>query len=363
MHGNNVFLIMRIHLLALPNAQTTREYSLCGFTQATIRFARILEMIGAEVILYASEENEAPCKELVTCITKEEVEAFKRVGNWEYQYAYIEEWSPLFQLFNSRATVEINKRKQPRDLICQIGGYSQRYVTDNIPDLMTIEYSIGYLGSFSPYRIFQSAIWQHATYGQQQIQSGRFYDDVIPCFFDQAEFEFCDAPEDYFVYVGRLAPRKGIQVACDVATAAGVKLKIVGHGDQSLIRGDHEYVGAVNMWERNLIMSKAKAIIAPTLYLEPFGCSPVEAQMCGTPVISTNFGAFVETVEHGKTGYRCNYMGEFVRAIRDIDNIDRNYVRNRALKTYSLEAVKDSYVRYFDRISTLWGNGWNTIEA
>jgi hypothetical protein len=37
----------------------------------TIKFARLLKMMGHTVILYASEENEAPCDELVTVITKE----------------------------------------------------------------------------------------------------------------------------------------------------------------------------------------------------------------------------------------------------------------------------------------------------
>lgn len=354
---------MRVHLLALPNAQTTREYSLCGFTQATIRFAKILKTLGAEVMLYASEENEAPCSELVTCITKEEIESFKRVGDWEYQYAYIEDWSPLFQLFNSRAAVEINNRKQPHDFICQIGGYSQRYVSEKVPDLMSVEYSIGYLGSFAPYRVFQSKVWQHATYGAQHISEGRFYDSSIPCFFDRSDFSFQENPEDYFLYVGRLTHKKGIAVACDIATKSGVKLKVIGHGDKSLITGNHEYLGKVDMQTRNEVMRKARALISPTLYLEPFGCAQIEAQMCGTPVIATDFGGFVETVEQGKTGFRCNYMGEFVRAVHCIESIDRNYVHKRAIDTYSLEVISPQYKQYFERLSTLWNGGWNSLHV
>lgn len=355
---------MRIHLLALPNAQTTREYSLCGFTQVTIRFARMMRDLGHTVFLYASEENEAPCSELITCITKEEIESLFGMGPWEYQHANIEEWSPAFQLFNARAAKEIAKRKQPRDIICQIGGYAQHYVSDRNPDLMTVEYSIGYQGSFSPYRVFESAAWMHETYGRQNILLGRHYDTVIPVFFDPAEFTVCDKPEDYFLYVGRLYPNKGITVACDLATKAGVKLKIIGHGVEGTkyCTGDHEFLGSVDLRTRNEVMSKARALISPTLYVEPFGCAQVESQMCGTPVICTDFGGFTETVEQGLTGYRCHYVGEFLRAIKDVDNLDRQYVATRARNKYSMHTLKHDYQRYFNRLATLWDGGWNCVD-
>ncbi len=352
----------RLHLLAFPNAQTTKEYSLCGFTQATIRFARMMKNLGHHVTLYGSEENEAPCDEFVTCITKEEISSLLGMGPWEYQYANIEDWSPLFQLFNARAAIEVAKRKQLRDMICQIGGSSQKYVTDRNKELMTVEYSIGYLGSFTSYRVFESSAWMHNTYAAQEITDGRFYDTVIPLFFDPSEFTFNEKPDDYFLYVGRLVPRKGIGMACNIATKAGIKLKIIGHGDKTLITGGHEYLGAVDMKTRNEIMSKAKAVLAPTLYVEPFGASPVEAQMCGTPTISTDFGAFHETVEQGKTGFRCSYLGEFVRACKQVEGLDRKKIRDIAHQKFSMHVLKHRYQEYFERLQILWGDGWDTID-
>lgn len=348
---------MRVHLLALPNTETTREYALDGFSQMTIRFAEVLRQLGAEVYLYAGEANEAPCHELVTVIQREEQQVLLGMGPWEYQYANIEEWSPLFQLANARATIEIGKRKQAGDLICQIGGCSQRFVSEHHPDLMTVEYSIGYAGSFSPYRVFESYAWMHETYGRQQITDGRWYDTVIPGFFDPTEFPV-SAPEPFLLYVGRLVERKGVRIACQMAEAAGLPLRLIGHGDQKLITYG-EYLGTVDVPDRNRWMARALAVLTPTIYLEPFNCVAVEAQLCGTPVIASDWGGFTETVEQGRTGFRCRTFQEFVAAVGEVGTLDRAYIRSRAQRQYSVAAVVEPYRQYFARLADLrTPKGW-----
>lgn len=353
---------MRIHLLALPNTQTTRAYSLDGFCQATIRFARMMKSLGHTVYLYASEENEAPCTELITTITKEEQTTL--LGDCQYQHAAMEGRRPLWELSNARMIKEIAKRKEPRDLLLTIGGLSQESVFRAHSDLLGVEYSIGYEGSFAPYRVFESYAWMHSTYGFQHFPDGRFYDTVIPVFFDPKEFRFELNPDDYFLYVGRLVPRKGISIACEAATRAGVKLKIIGHGDTRLITGGHEYLGALPADERNEVMSKARAVLCPTIYVEPFCCVAVESFFTGTPAITTDFGGFTETVEHGLTGFRCSLLAEFSDAIRKVDFLDRAVVRQRAMDRYSLDVVQLLYDKYFRRLDTLWDGGWySTVPA
>lgn len=361
----------RIHLLALPNVQTTRAYSLCGFCVATIRFAKLLKELGHEVILYASEENEAPCDELVTVITKEEQESLLantrnpkgEIEPTPYQYAYIEEWSPIWQLANARMIREIHTRKRPHDFICSIGGQSQQSVARAHSDLMFVEYSIGYLGSFSEYRVFESEAWRHLTYGAQQVPNGRFFDTVIPCSYDPAEFPYRthEERENFVLYVGRLVPRKGVEIACRAAAEASIPLKIIGHGDKSLVTHGAEYLGALSPEDRNDWMSEARAVFTPTIYIEPFNQVAVEAQMCGTPVISTDWGGFTETIEDGVSGFRCHYLGEFVQAIHQAKRLDSAYIRNRAVRKYSIGTVKHQYQAYFDRLALLWEKGWDTV--
>lgn len=347
---------MNIHLLALPHTQTTWAYDLDGFNTATIRFATLLKRLGHTVLLYASEENDAPCDELITVVTKAEQTAV--IKSDPYQYANQTQTNPLWELANPRMAREIGKRKQPRDVIALIGGGSQQPVTVQHPELLVVEYCIGYVGNFSNFRVFQSRAWQHYCYGAQKIETVRHFDAVIPAFYETTKFPSYQ-PEEYLVYVGRLTPRKGISIVCEAAKAAQTPLKVIGHGNKDLVTYG-EYLGALHDAEKNEVVARAKALLCPTIYVEPFGGISPEAQLCGTPVISTDCGGFVETVEHGRTGYRCNIFGEFVDAITRVGNLDRQYIRQRAQSLYSMEAGMESFRKYFNRLDTLWDKGWNT---
>jgi glycosyltransferase involved in cell wall biosynthesis len=96
----------------------------------------------------------------------------------------------------------------------------------------------------------------------------------------------------------------------------------------------------------------------PTLYLEPFGGVAVEAMLCGTPVITTDWGAFTETVKHGVTGYRCHTLAEFCKAAEDVDTLKPHMIANHAISNYSMKAVAPKYTAYFEKLMTLWDKGW-----
>jgi FkbM family methyltransferase len=352
---------MRVHLLAPPNTQSTVAYDLDGFCTRTRLFAALLKRLGHYVTLYASEENDAPCDELVTCITKDEQK--QMLGDTPYQNAPFDGTHPLWLTFNARASAHLRCVKQPHDVIATIAGSAQQLVHEQNHELRFLEYSIGYRGvAAGAARVFQSTAWRHVVHGYTGIDGVRQFDAVIPPWFDVAEFPFVE-PEPYVVYCGRLVPQKGLAVACEAAQRAGVKLIVIGHGDVAQVTHGAEYAGCVSTPERNAILARASACLMPTQYIEPFGNVSAEAQLCGTPVIATDVGGFIDSVEDGVSGYRCASLGEFMHAITLAPALDRAAIRARAIRLYSNAAADASYRRYFHRFQAMHGEGFRDLSS
>ena len=293
------------------------------------------------------------CTEHIDCSTGYE---------WEERIPQFAAAHPGFAAFAGMAVREIQLRSQVGDYLCIIGGNAQQPIADCFPEMTTVEFGIGYEGTFADFRVFESYAWMHTVYGYQQGAhgaNGHFYDRVIP-----NSFELEDFPEgsggDYLLYVGRLTERKGLQILCDLAARIPIPIKVAGEGDTSLLPKRAEYVGLVGPAQRAKLMGGARALICPTLYLEPFGGVNVEAQLCGTPVITTDWGGFTETVEDGVTGLRCHTLGEFCSAAYEVADFDRAYIRERAIGLYSTDEVKFAYEDYFERLEMLKGRGWYT---
>lgn len=350
---------MRFHVISLPHTQTTKDFVVCAFTEKVRKFCNMMKARGHEVILYAGEQNEANVDELVTCITEKERLASlegKHYVDASFDYAH-EPWVS----FNNNAIKGLKERLQPQDFICLIGGLAQKQIADAFPDHMSVEFGIGYGGTFAKYRVFESYAWMHTIYGTSNTNAnaidGNYFDAVIPNYFEVEDFPLVEKKEDYCLFIGRLTERKGYQVAAEVCEYMKVPLKIAGHGTPPKYG---EYIGLVGPKERADLMGKAKAVFVPTQYIEPFGGVAVEAMLCGTPIITTDWGAFSETNLHGVTGFRCRTFQEFCDAVLMVGQLSPAKIRRLAEKRYSFETVGRQYERYFERLLTLWGDGWYT---
>jgi glycosyltransferase involved in cell wall biosynthesis len=356
-----------IHLVSLPHTQTTKDYSHCAYTEKVRKFANMMKKLGHTVYLYASQDNQAECDELITCITKKQQKDLlgisKPTDNLGFEFTISGKgWKEM----NGKAIKEIASRIKEGDFICLIGGACQKDIADAFPNNISIEYGIGYEGVFSNFMVFESYAWLHAVYGGLYGASradGRYFDAVIPNYYETNDFPLTTQKGDYFLFIGRLIDRKGWQIAQQVCEKLGKRLIIAGQGEFS---GYGEYVGVVGPKKRAKLMGEALGVFVPTRYLEPFGGVHAEAMLCGTPVITPDFGVFTETVENGFNGFRCKSFGDFCEAARRCERFeesDYKAIRGHAQSKWSSDVVMFQYQEYLDRLSTLKEKGWYSEKS
>lgn len=371
---------MRFHIVSLPHTQTTKEYSWCAYTEKVRKFCNMMTSIGHEVFLYAGEENEAQVTEHIPVIYKSEVKRWFGHLDWQRDLFPSGGWDPSnewWQLGNERAIKEIRKRAKPEDLLGTIMGRCHAAVADAFPEMLPCEWGIGYEGTYTQFRVFESYAWMHTVHGLQNDSNGRNFDAVIPNSFELEDFPLGDGLGDqngeYYLFLGRVILRKGPHIAGEVCEHLGERLVVAGQGvwkqeqgalhglDDVVVRASKlEYAGVVGAENRARLLGAAKAVFMPTLYIEPFGGVACEAMLCGTPVISTDWGAFTETIQNGVTGFRCRTFSEFVEAAKKAPFLDRERIRNYAMR-YTTDTIKWEYDSYFRRLATLRKDGWYSM--
>lgn len=355
---------MRFHVVALPHTQVTKEFSGCAFTEKVRRFCIMMHNLGHEVFLYAGEVVEAPVTELITCVNEDQRKAAVATVPHYTQYPFS---GGLWWNFNTKAIEGIKERIQEQDFICLIGGSAQKDIADAFPAHISVEFGVGYGGVFAKYRVFESYAWMHSIYAgwkNPTTADGQFYDGVIPGYLEPEMFPLGDGLGDengeYYLFIGRLIDRKGYRIAQEVCERLGKRLILAGPGETS---GYGEFVGSVGPEQRAKLMGGATATFAPTLYVEPFGNVVIESQACGTPTITTDWGAFTENNPDGVTGYRCRTLQEFMDAAVKVKQLDRSAIRAQTIKKYNLDTIGLQYQSYFERLLTLWNDGWYQLKG
>lgn len=349
---------MRFHVVSLPHTSTTKAYSMCAYTEKVRKFAEMMWAQGHQVFLYGGPENSANCTDMIHCISKAKQKKYGFDGPEDYlkiDFNSSEPWG----YFNSHVVEEIEKRIEPEDFICIITGTPALSIKNAFPNNITVEFGVGYSGIINPgFRVFESYAWRNFVYGKYDMD-GAFYDEVIPNYFEVEDFPYSKDKDDYFLFVGRLNANKGLNIAQDVCERLGYTLKVAGPGQFS---GYGEYVGVVGPEIRGALMSKARGLFVPTLYVPPFEGVHIEAMLCGTPVITTDFGVFSETVIQGVNGFRCKSLEDFMDAAKQVDYLDPAWIRQKAVKTYSTKVVAALYTAYFERLLTLYADGWYSLD-
>lgn len=186
------------------------------------------------------------------------------------------------------------------------------------------------------------------------------YERTIYHGIDSRKFKFIREKENYLLYYGRIHPDKGTREAIEIAKLSGYPLIIAG-----LIQDERYflneiasqideknviYMGNVDQKEGNLLLGRAKALLHPILFDEPFGLSVAEAMMSGTPVIAFARGSMPELIQHGNTGYLVDNILEAVLAVGQLEQIDPFYCRAYAEEKFSIDTMISQYIEVYESI-------------
>jgi len=175
------------------------------------------------------------------------------------------------------------------------------------------------------------------------------------------QFDFVDKTGTYLLFIGRICPDKGADLAVEVARRSGLPLIIAGivpEGMETFFdsrirpwidQKQIQYVGEVGPEERNRLMGGALALLHLVRAPEPFGLVMAEAMACGTPVIGFGRGSVPEVVEDGKTGFVVSSVEEAVRAIDRLADIRREDCRRRVEERFTLETMVAGYEAAFEQ--------------
>ncbi|MFM6621966.1 MAG: glycosyltransferase [Dolichospermum sp.] len=87
-------------------------------------------------------------------------------------------------------------------------------------------------------------------------------------------------------------------------------------------------------------------------WVEAFGNGAIEALACGVPVVAYRRGGPVEIIEDGKTGFLVepDSIEGLVTSIKNLDRIDRYFCRAVVEQKYSLEALGNRVINWFEEI-------------
>ncbi|MGK9116445.1 glycosyltransferase family 4 protein [Olivibacter jilunii] len=173
-------------------------------------------------------------------------------------------------------------------------------------------------------------------------------------------YQAIETKDDYVAFIGRISPEKRPDRAIEIAEKAGCKIKIAAKIDKADLSYFHdhikrllqkpfvEYIGEIGESEKNDFLGKAKALLFPIDWPEPFGMVMIEAMACGTPVIAYAHGSVPEIIEHGKNGYLVSSVEEAAYAIEKASALDPRIIRRLFEERFSSDRMAQDYVRNYE---------------
>lgn len=173
---------------------------------------------------------------------------------------------------------------------------------------------------------------------------------------------FREVKEDFLVFVGRINREKRPEAAIEIARKAGLPLVMIIKCSEPFERHYFDttvapLLGAdITVFEEPAqdvkvdLVSRARALLFPIDWPEPFGLVMTEAMACGTPVIARALGAVPEVVRDGITGFCCHSIEQMVEAVKEVPRLDPQRCREDMQRRFSAPVMVANYERVYGSV-------------
>lgn len=171
--------------------------------------------------------------------------------------------------------------------------------------------------------------------------------------------------EDYLLFLGRIMPCKGPDLAVEVARQTRNKMYIAGRKMderfpdyfntkiEPFLGSDIRYLGEICGESKKRIIQKAKCVLCLGRWAEPFGLVMLEAALSGTPVIAWNPGSENEVIKHNINGFIINKIDEdkvvkkALLYLNKIDLLDINKSYKELKEEYDITRSAEKYLNIY----------------
>ena len=165
---------------------------------------------------------------------------------------------------------------------------------------------------------------------------------VDPVKYDHLSRLSVDSRQDYYCYIGRMSPEKGVASLLEATSKLDIPLKLAGDGPQleefrqrySQCR-QIEFLGRVDADTVCDIISHARFMVMPSVCYENNPLGVIESLCAGTPVLGANIGGIPELIDIDRTGqiYTSGDVSSLRQGIVDMNTASWDYAQ---IKTDSL---------------------------
>lgn len=164
------------------------------------------------------------------------------------------------------------------------------------------------------------------------------------------------------LWLGRFDPEKGPDLAIDACRKANVPLVLAGKANQKdewhyldtvikpMLAPDVELVLNADRARTEALLARARALILPIRWEEPFGMVMIEAMAKGTPVVAMRRGSVPEVILHGRTGVICIDESELPDALHEVTSLDPAECVAHVRTYFSVDLMAHRYERAYRKL-------------